>query len=432
MISVLGKKIFKRYAKSTIFAGVPIVFGSAMSLITLPIILRNLPIKDYGVLQLALAFQAWVLMFTGARISSGMIRGITKGAIGTFIYILIKRLKISLIISIVSFLVSLIFFYVWNNDLLIILFWLSLLNLVFGIVTQNTFLNYFIAKKQIKDWSFWQVLITFVVMTGATFVAFYTKSIIYFFLVQVITNIFMTWIGIFLIIKKDNLIKAYKEDLIDKSAVSYGLKLIPVDVISVTANKAAHFIIGPFFGFTNLAVFSIANKLRSKSSNFIRSIIPPLFYADFTKKEKGELYKIIKHYLIRIGGFGIFLTGGFILVAWVYIVVFLPQNFQESINYFFVLALGLPAALLSIFLHTVLEAHLRYKELAVIGVLPNMTKIFLVLILGFLWGVYGICIGLALSSWVTFTFYYLMTIKKDVAIKILKKYPFLEKLAQKY
>jgi len=86
----------------------------------------------------------------------------------------------------------------------------------------------------------------------------------------------------------------------------------------------------------------------------------------------------------------------------------------------------------AVIFHTVSELHLLYKELTVIGSIPNLLKIVLILIFGYFWQIIGICIALAISGWISFGFYYFLTIKKELVIKFVNKHPFLQQVSQKY
>ncbi len=85
--------IFRRYAKNSFFILFSKVIGVLVSLFTLPIILNNLPIEEYGIFQFILALQAWLLALTGNHITSGSIKGLAKGFDGTFFFAFISRIK---------------------------------------------------------------------------------------------------------------------------------------------------------------------------------------------------------------------------------------------------------------------------------------------------------------------------------------------------
>lgn len=424
------KKIFQKYFTKAFLLNTPLVINTLIALITLPIILKSLPIAVYGRWQFVLALEGLFLSFSAPNIITGAKKGIANNLNGTCLFAFLARLKFLLPIGLVVILISILFKFLGH----LLFFWLLIIMgfyLIIGILPQVSSFEFLIAKKKFKKWCFGQILISSISMIGSAIVAYLTKNIIYFVFFQLGSNTVLGWIIWVSIIKRYGIISAYKKGKIDKGCKIYGLKLMPVDLIFTISAKISYFIISLFSGFSSLAIFSIANKLKEKGKSITKSV-SPLFYADFAKTEKEKLIKIINKFLIKINVIGLALTLGFIGAGWIYINFFLPKTYQSATVYFIILSLGFPAAIMNTFLHTTLESHLRYKELAVIGIIPNILKILLILFFGYFWKIIGVCIALALSSWINFFFYYLVTIKKDLAVNIIKRYPFLEKLAQKY
>lgn len=421
------KNFIKKYSTGAFFLNTPLVINTIIALITLPIVLANLPIADYGKWQFVLALQIWISAFSATNITTASKRGIAKGLNGTFLYGILARLKLLLLAGILVLGIS---FYlkIVGKEIFSILLAIIGLYLIFGYLFQVSFYEFIIAKKKFREWSFWQILFSVISVTGSTLIAFYTKNVIYFAIFQLGSISILSWIAILSLLRKEKIIESYKKGEIDKDCVRYGLKLIPFDLFSITAGKFSYFIIGSFFGFSSLAIFSVANKLRDRCAGVIKSA-RPLLYADFTKIERKELIKIINRYLTKIGMMGFLLTFGFISVSWFYIKIFLPDSYYQAFIYFVILSLGLPPGVLAIILHTILESHLRYKELSVVQVIPNLVKIILIITFGYLWQIIGICIALTISGWVSFGFYYILTVKKDLVIGFVRGFPLLKRLS---
>jgi len=259
-------------------------------------------------------------------------------------------------------------------------------------------------------------------------VAFLTHNILIFAIVQLGMTAIISLIAFFYVVLKNNLFSAYKRGEIDKTCSPYGIKLIPAAIITVSANKITNFIIGFFFGFANLAVFSIASKLQDKFSSFSKTPYN-LFYSDFARKDRGELIKKIKSKLRQGIAISFLITFVFFLVGYFYIRLFLPESYQLAKIYFAILSLGLPVLILQMILHTILEANLRYRELTVLIMLSNLIKIFLIILLGLLFGVIGVCWAIVLGAWLSFCFYYILTIRKDFVLKLMNKFSLLKKLS---
>lgn len=407
----MTKRLFQKYFSSGFLLNAPLVINTAIALVTLPIALANLPIVDYGKFQFTLAVQIWLLAFSGANITAASKRGIAKGLNGTFLYAFLARLKLVVPAGILV-LTTTFYFRISGKEVFSSLLTITGLYLIFGYLFQISFYEFLIAKKKFRQWCYWQILISPVSLVGSAATAYFTKSIVCFALFQLGSVSALGLIAWLWIVKKEALIESYKNGEIDKECIPYGLKLIPADLVSVTAGRISDFIIGPFFGFASLAIFSIANKLRDKSAGIIKSA-RPLLYSDFAKIERKELTKIINRNLVKIGALGILFTLGFIGAGWSYIRIFLPEPFHQAIIYFAILTLGLPAGVLAIVLHTLLESHLRYKELTLIGIIPNLLRIALILVFGYFWRIIGVCISVAISNWITFGFYYFLALRRE-------------------
>lgn len=421
----MTKKILKKYLTDGFFLNAPIVITTVFALVTLPIALTNLPIADYGKFQFVLALQAWLLALAAGNITAASKRGIAQGLNGTFLYAFLARIKL-LVPAGILMLVTALYFKISGKEVFSILFTIIGLYLIFGYLFHISFYEFLIAQKRFKELCFWQILISFVSMVGSATIAYFTSNIFYYALFQLWSVGILGCIAWFWIVKKERLIASYKKGEIEKECAPYGLKLIPVALISITAGRLSLFIIGSFFGFANLAVFSVANKLRDKCAGIIKSV-HPLLYADFAKLEREELIKVINPYLLKIGCLGVLLTFAFLGMVWFYVVFFLPQIFHQAILFFAILVLGLPVGILTIILHTILESHLRHKELTVIGIIPNLIRIALILVFGYFWQIIGICIALAISGWISFGFYYFLTIRKELTIRMVEKYPLLKR-----
>jgi len=424
------KFLIKRYFIDSFYLNLPQLIGIFTALITLPIILANLPIKDYGIFQFVLGLQLWLVALTGGHITLGAKRGISKGLEGTFLFAFFYRLKFLVIIGTILFISS---FFIYNAGLITLSLLLVLVSifLILGYLPQVSYLEFFIAKKQFKNFATWQI-VTLVLTTGSvTAAAFFTHNILMFAIVQFGLTTLIGWLGFLYVIKKNNLILAYKKGEIDKECVPYGIKLIPAALILETSNRITNFIIGPFFGFSNLAVFSVAYKIEEKLRNFMKSF-HNLLYSDFAKDEQRELIKKTRERLKKVLIVSVILTLGFLFLTYMYVDLFLPESYQMTKLYFLILSLALPGVFSQIIMHTILAAHLRYKELTVLGIVPNLLKIVLILIFGYFWKIIGICFALAISGWISFGFYYFLTLKREVVIKFINDYPKLKRFVQKY
>lgn len=424
------KSLFQNYFINSFYLILPQFVAVLIGAITLPIILANLPVEDYGLSQFVLTLEVWLVVFSGDNITAGAKRGIAKELDGTFLFAFFARFKLLIIVGLIGLIAS---FFVYNAgfNTLALLLAIMCAFLIFGYLFQVSYPEFFIAKKQFKSFAAWQIISSIITAASTTATAFFTHNILMFTIVQFGISTLISWMGWLYIVKKNNLILAYKKGEIDKECVSYGKKLIPADIVSLTAGKISHFIIGPFFGFANLAVFSIANKLRDHFATFIKKV-RPLFYADFTKNKKDELIKSLNSKLKYGIIISIIATLFCIIGGYLYIKLFLPSAYRAAITYFLILSLTLPPIILMLIMHIILEVNFRYKELSAIATIPNLIKIALILVLGSLFKTIGVCWGVVLGQWIIFGFYYFFVFKRESIIKFINNHPWLENLSKRY
>jgi O-antigen/teichoic acid export membrane protein len=425
----MKKKILRNYFTDGFFLNAPLGINAAISLLTLPVTLANLPVDAYGKWQFVLALQVWISAFTAGNITTSSKRGIASGLKGTFFYAFFARLKLLIAAGIITLAVA-VYLAVSREGVFPLLFTVTGVYLVTGYLFYSSFSEYLVAIKDFRTLSAWRILITAVSMTGSALTAYLTHNVFFYALFQLGSISILSLSAWVSTVRKERLIESYKEDAIDKECVRYGFRMIPVDLSAVTSGRISHFLIGTFWGFSDLALFSVANKLRDKSVSVIKTI-RPLLYADFATLKKDDLTKIIKRLLTRTFIFGIMLTCIFLAVGWFYITYFLPERFHDTLTYYSILVLGLPAAVLATILHTILESHLRYKELTAVGIISDLSRIILVIFFGYIWKVTGVCMALAASVVISFGLYYALTFRREMVLQIINRFSFLKMLMNK-
>jgi len=415
-----SRLLLREYSLNSIFVFYPQITLVIVGLVTLPIILANLPIEDYGNLQFVLALQVVFIALTGGNITAGAKRGIAKGLDGTFLFAFLSRLRIMTAVSLLGFITSF-FLYINGWQTISLLLAISSAYLLLGYLFQISYQQYFIAKKQFKQLAIWEVTSSVSMAAAITVSAYLTHNILIFAAVQFGWMTVTGWLGWLYVVRKNGLIAAYKKELTDGECVPYGRKLIPADLIVLIAYRISHYIIGPVFGYSNLAVFSVAFNLNSRIAGFMKEA-RPLLYSDFALLEEEKLIKAATHRLKYGIVISLAITLVFVVAGYLYISLFLPAIYQMALTYFFILALALPSILIGITLQVMLEVNFRYRELTILATVPSLIKIALIIGLGLSFGVIGICWGIAIGAWIRFAFYYLITLKRETVRQYLNRF----------
>ena len=426
----LVKSLFKKYYKNTFLITFSQIVGFIVNLVALPIILSRLSLEDYGTFQFALAIQTWLLLLTVGNITLGSKKGIAQNKDGTFLFAFFYRTKFFIAITLLSLAISTIFFFFQKNTLGIISIIISSYTL-FGYLPQVSYAEFLVGKNDFKSFSIWQTISAIIIPVVSAISAILTKNIFVFATVQLGATIIINISAFIYVAIRYNLYKSYKNKETNTDCIKYGLRMIPAEILLGTSNQLSNFIIGPFFGLSSLAVFSIANKIDSALRGVFR-ISNNLFYSDFAKKKYENLIESIKKHLPMIFLFSFFAASGYFLIGYLYVRLFLPNEYQTTIIYLFIMSLAIPAFIVQSLLRTAIDSDLRHKEVALFTIASSIFKILTILIFGFLFKIIGIICALTISTWLEFILYYLATINKELFINILNRHPLILKIVNKF
>ena len=339
----------------------------------LPAILAALPQEDYGKLQFAIAVQMWVYVFTGKNIVDGAKRGIAKGLDGTCIYALKKRTLLLCLTGMVALgLIGL--YYHFSEDPKAAKLAAFGVILSPGLVLPEVVANFLVAKRAFKFWAGFRVIQAFLVPIAGLIAARSTNNIYWFAAAQWLVPAFLGAVFLIILSKKHQLVHAYKNQEIDTECYSYGLKMIPVDMVSSTSSRASHLIMGEMMSFQHLGVYSVASKLRERVSGIIR-YVRQLLYADYATDELTSVLAAVWKMLVLTLLAGAIFAGAMAALGYFYIDYFLDERYAYAAQYFLILCAGLPAVLAGLVIQTAFESHLKARELTIAAMVTNIFRI---------------------------------------------------------
>lgn len=426
----LIKSLLGKYFKDALLITSSQIIGFAVSLVTLPIILSRLSLEDYGALQFALAIQAWLLLLTAGNITLGSKKGIAQNKDGTFLFAFFYRAKFFVAVTLLSLVISAILFLFQKNTISIILVILSGYTLL-GYLPQVSYAELLVGKKDFKSFFIWQTLSSTFISITSMVSAIITKNIFIFAIVQLGATTLTSILALLYVIMKYHLYKSYKNGEIDKDCVRYGLKMIPAEVLLGTSNQLSNFIIGPFFGLSNLAVFSIATKIDAAFRGVLR-ISYNLLYSDFAKEKYENLLEAIKKHLYTIVIFSSIASLVCLVIGVLYIKIFLPKDYSSAISYVVIFAIAFPAFIIQSLLRTAVDSDFRHKEASLLTFATCFFRIGTILVLGYFFKIIGIVLALTLTTWLEFILYYLATLNKKFFTNILNRHSLILKIVDKF
>ena len=405
----LVQKIFIKYFIGGFWLSLPQVVSIAITLVTFPIVLAKIPPEDYGLFQFVLSIQVWLNALSAEYAVTGAQSGLARGINGTFIYSLTCRAKFIFPLGILVLTASPAIYYLGYGKLAVLVFLMGLY-FVLGYLANNSYNNVFIAKKQHKEFSFWKIIDSIVVPIISAGAAYLSGSVIWYAVALFVANSVVGWIGLIYVVYKNNLLETYRSNKIDKTVFGYGVKLIPSAFILQASNKITSFVIGPFFGFANLAVFTTAESLETRARSLIK-VTQLLLYPDFARSSWHDLKSKISSKLVDAFFISLVFVVGFAGIGYFYIHLFLPPFYAVSAVYLVILLIGFPAKILQAILQTAFDSSLKHKEMSFLIIFPSIAKILVVVVFGYLFGIIGMLWGLALFAWLYFLFTYIVFIK---------------------
>lgn len=394
------------------FLNTPIAASILVHAVTLPVILRNLAVQDYGTFAFILALEVWLTIFTIPHISLGTKRGIARGLDGTLLFSYLARLPLFLLVAIIVWITAIVLKQIGGFETFAILLFLFGALLLLGTLAQATWRQFLIAKKKFRQYAFWRGAALILTPIAGMIAAIQTHDIIVFAAVQFGVSIVLSLAALGYIIWKYHLIFAYQQGRIDKEIVSYGTRMLPASFAVSMAEKGAALIIGSFFGFANLAIFAVADKLTTFFKSFLGSSYS-LFYADFANLSWEKLVRIIRERFLFGLFLAVFISLPLVAAGYLYIHFFLPENYQLAKFYLLILGLGLPPAVLKGVMQAMLESDFRTREILFVSIAPNFLRLSFFIIAGLLFGITGIVWAIVLSAWMEYGFYYLAVTRSD-------------------
>lgn len=426
----LLKSLAQKYFKDASLIVSSQIIGAAINLVTLPIILSRLSINDFGSFQFALAIQSWLILFTASNITLGAKKGIANHQEGTFLFAFFYRLRFFAAIASTSVLVSIILLY-FNKETLGIISLIVSGYTLFGYLPQVSYAEYLVGKKDFKSFFVWQTLSSVTISVASLISALATRDILIFAAVQIGATILTNILAFIYIIIRYNLYAAYKNREIDESCKKYGLKLIPMEILLGTSNQLSNFIIGPFFGLSNLAVFSVASRIDVAFRGVLR-VSYNLLYSDFAKEKYENLLVNIRKHLPIIILFSSLATLACLCIGVLYIKLFLPEAYSPAIAYIVVFTLAFPAFIIQSILRTAVDSDLRHREVSFFTFITCFFRIGSMLILGYFFEIIGVIAALTLTTWLEFLLYSLVTLNRPFFTNILNRHQFILKIVNKF
>lgn len=406
----------KQHSSNAALILIPQGISIFLALTLLPIILQSLPKEDYGLFQFIIAVQVWAIVLTAGNTTLGAKRAIARGKYGTILYALLVRWRLTFLTGAVALIGILLHGFLYEFTKIHLLGGMSSIYFMTGFIFDQTYPEFFIAIKSFKNFAWWKSITAILLNVSILGAAVFTNDILWYAFAQYIAVTLVGITGMVYVLRKYRVVQSFRLGEYDTDCYAYGKKLIPAQIFQATIGQMHNFITGTFFGFVTFASFSVASKLEVAFRNF-GGLTYHLLYADFAKESTKTSVRRLRRAFRSLGAFSLALTLLFLAAGVSYIYFFTPNEYHNAIVYFMIISMGFPASFMKIFFRTLLEAHLKHREINIISFYPGALSLLIFFILGMLYGVIGVCIALAVNAWVNFLSYYYLLFRRGSYLK---------------
>lgn len=349
---------------------------------------RFVPKEIYGQYSFILSIAGLLAIFSLLGMKAATTQAVAQGFDGTIKPILKTKFRWSTLTLLVSFFFAL-YYWTQGNQTLAIAF------LIAGALSPflNNFpvyTNYLAGKKRFDLQAQYSLARTFLAAAATVIAIFLTKNVIYLVAVYFVANSLLHAFFYFFTLKK-----IPPSQHINPQSIKYGKHLSLIGIIGKISAHLDKILVFHYLGAAELAIYAFAVALPSyigTPTQALREIALP----KLTVRDEKELKKTVWPKALR---FGLFLAIGialYILLAEVIFKIFFP-NYMESVFYSRIYALSIIGNV-TFMTRLTFIAKKKSKMLYKYTTSMNLTRILILFISVYFWGLLGIMLGHVISS----------------------------------
>ncbi len=374
------------------------IIDSLLSLIVVVIFANLISKETYGMYKYILSLVSSLGFLTLTGMNTAVNQAVSKGYDGALKFSVKIQLKWNFLFTLAA--AGLGSYYLIKGNLvfaysIFILAAFSPLN-----AALNTYGSFLTGKKEFKKISLYSIAAAAFFAGLMTITIIFTKNII----ILVAAYSLATFLPRIFFYKKTVKILQPEEmpEEAKKELLNYSSHLTAVNVFSTISQYIDKIAAFQFLGPAPLAVYSFASLMPERIKGLLKSaeavLIPKM-----TQKEIKEIKKIFYKRIIQGVAIGAAISLVYILFAPIFFGLFFPK-YLESIIYSQVLSLSFIILVPAVYIGSIFRSHKMIKTIYLSSSFPHLARIILFLVLGKIWGIWGI-IGAALSVYLVGLFY---------------------------
>ncbi|KND48413.1 MAG: O-antigen export protein [Parcubacteria bacterium C7867-005] len=359
-------------------------FVGTLSALILSIAFAHLFSKDaYGTYKYILALSGIIGTFTLTGLGSAVTQSVARGFDSSLKKAFKTMLKWSTLITVAALSGSI--YYYFNDNLL-----LSASLIIIGIASPiidatSLFVSYLSGKKEFKTLSVLNMIGILFPNICLVISLFFTKNVLMIVLVYFASYVLVLSLSYLYTITR---FRPQSQD--DPEIVSYAKHLTLLGILNAVADQIDKVLVFHYVGAVELAVYSFAVALPLQIKGTLKGIAV-LAFPKFAERPIEGIMKDIKQKMLRLLFITVCIVTVYILVS-PYLYKLLFPQYLESVIYSQVFSLSL-LGFISSFPSTVLQAKKYIKGLYWANMLVAITKIVLLFVFVYMWGVWGVVIA---------------------------------------
>jgi len=398
-----GAKFLGLDLKYFVFGGFWKTIGTAVTNVLAALLMiafaNFLPKETYGLYRYILSLIGILTVFSLTGMNISVAQAVAAGNEGALKASVKYQLKWNFLMIFASWILAAYYLWQQNTDISIALF-------ILGFITPftytfNTYGAYLEGKKDFKRKNIFLIWSSIIYMAGMLPAIYFGKNMLWLIAAYAITSFLSNLIFYIKTLKIYNPTENKSPE-----AITYGRHLTYLNFINPILGQADSIILGHFWGFGQLAMYSLARVIPDKIGPFIKQIIG-VGLPKLAKKNPEDIKKVFWKRIFQATGFGIILAAGYILLSPIVFKYLLPK-YLESIFYSQLLALTFIFIAPISYAGTIFTSQKMMRPI----VLSNISSSIIKIVLYVIFGIWGGIMGLVLAQMI----YYIIVFFINIAL----------------
>lgn len=367
-------------------------FGfSALLSLGLVIAFANLiPKETYGSYKYIMSLGGSIGFLTLTGMNTAVVQSVAKGFSGALPYAVMVQLKWNMLFLVAGLAGATYYLFQGNQTLGYSLILLAL-SVPFTSAL-NTYGAFLAGKKNFKLSSIYAAISSTFYALTMVLALYFGKNVVLLVAAYAAANVIPGICFYFRTIRKYQPAGIPKEEKAE--LIRYGKHLSFINILSTVATYLDKIVVFHYLGATELAVYSLAQAMPERIRGYTKTITG-IILPKLSEKDISDIKPVFYKRTFQSMAVGVVMAGGYILLSPFVFRFFLPQ-YLESTLYSQVIALSLVMTMPATYMSSVFRSQKLLRTIYLSSITANIFRIVALVVLGALWGIWGVIIAMHL------------------------------------